>query len=215
MSDEPPQISILDARLAEIDRRLGAIQTGLLEAEGGPPHDRPARPPLAVAERPPPSVAERPPPSVAERPPPSVAERPPPSVAELPPTDLPPRVEIPHPLTAAGTFARRSNATDTSDATAAVVAELGQLATAHARMLESLQKLVSSYERVLARIESRPPTVSPTQFSVSAGPFPSTEALRGFERTLARIPEVREVQVRGYEGGDRAIVDVRLHEPTA
>ena len=32
-------------------------------------------------------------------------------------------------------------------------------------------------------------------------------------RTLAEIAQVREVSVRGYEGEDRAIVDVHLFEP--
>jgi len=39
--------------------------------------------------------------------------------------------------------------------------------------------------------------------------------VRGFERTLAGMPGVREVEVRGYEGGDRAIVDVQLIDPTS
>jgi hypothetical protein len=32
---------------------------------------------------------------------------------------------------------------------------------------------------------------------------------------LAQIPEVREVAIRGYEGDDRAIVDVQLFGPEA
>jgi hypothetical protein len=51
------------------------------------------------------------------------------------------------------------------------------------------------------------------EFTVSAGPFASTGALRAFEQTLSAIPGVREVTVRGYEGEDRAIVDVLLAEP--
>jgi hypothetical protein len=49
---DEPEISILDARLAEIDRRLHSIQTGLVEDE---PRARPPRlpPPVAVpGERP-------------------------------------------------------------------------------------------------------------------------------------------------------------------
>jgi hypothetical protein len=46
--------------------------------------------------------------------------------------------------------------------------------------------------------------------SVSAGPFSSTEALREFERALARIPEVREVNVSGYDATDRAILEVQI-----
>jgi|SRR5450755_259661 len=57
------------------------------------------------------------------------------------------------------------------------------------------------------------PHSSVREFTVSAGPFASTGALRAFEQTLSAIPGVREVTVRGYEGEDRAIVDVLLAEP--
>ena len=45
---------------------------------------------------------------------------------------------------------------------------------------------------------------------MSAGPFASTGAVLAFEEMLSGTPGVREVTVRGYEGEDRAIVDVRL-----
>jgi hypothetical protein len=45
---------------------------------------------------------------------------------------------------------------------------------------------------------------------VVAGPFASIEALREFEVALSHLRGVREVTVRGYEGTDRAIIDVRL-----
>jgi hypothetical protein len=38
----------------------------------------------------------------------------------------------------------------------------------------------------------------------------SVDALRAFERAVSRLPGVREVAVRGYEGADRAIIEVRL-----
>jgi hypothetical protein len=96
---------------------------------------------------------------------------------------------------------------------ATVVDQLRGLATAHERLLRSTQQLLGVYEGLLSRLE--PPASNPAvhEFSVSAGPFPNTEALHGFEQTLAQIPEVREVAVRGYEGGDRAIVDVQLFGP--
>ena len=50
---------------------------------------------------------------------------------------------------------------------------------------------------------------------VSAGPFASLDALRRFERTLAALPEVREVVLREYAGEDRAVLEVRLREPGA
>jgi hypothetical protein len=161
MAEEPPQISIIDARLAEIDRRLGAIQTGL--AIQDPP---PEPPPTAEPELPPRVQVDAPP---------------------APPEPAPPP--------------------------AAPVADLRALAATHERVLEATRELLAAYEQTLASRSSREATVR--EFSVSAGPFQSTEALRSFERTLAKIPEVREVTVRGYEGEDRAIVDVHLIDPTS
>ena len=46
--------------------------------------------------------------------------------------------------------------------------------------------------------------------TLSAGPFANIEALHEFEEALSRMPGVRDVAVRGYEGTDRAIIDVRL-----
>jgi hypothetical protein len=191
MSAEPPEISILDARLAEIDRRLSSIQTGLMEAEG---------------ERPPPPL---PPPAPAPPPPgpPAAAELPPrvPVEAIAPPAPSPPGPPVP------------------SAEPAALLTELHRLADLQEQVLDQTRRLLAAYEATLAR---RPPgearvaavpagaAAAPVQeFSVSAGPFGSTEALRAFERMLERIPEVREVEVRGYEGADRAIVDVHLFEP--
>lgn len=187
---DSPQISILDARLAEIDRRLSAIQTGLLDRE--PAFAGPSRRP--AGEMPEPAVAPADLPPRAESPEPAV---------------LPARVEIPEPPVAATESTVR-------DAAIEKLTELRGLAVAHGRLLESLQRLLGSYERALTQTDRPPPApAAPTQFSVSAGPFASTEALHGFERTLAQIPEVRDVQVRAYEGEDRAIVDVHLHDSTS
>jgi hypothetical protein len=49
---------------------------------------------------------------------------------------------------------------------------------------------------------------------ISAGPFTGTGGLRAFERALSVMPGVRDVIVREYAGEDRAIVDVRLGDPT-
>jgi hypothetical protein len=171
MPEEPPQISILDIRLAEIDRRLRSIQTGLVEE--------------AAAAAEPPATPE---------------------------AELPQRIAVPEPGHCAPTAGEASRA----DA-AELMLELRELTGVHERLLESMRELLAAYEQALAQAPAAGQTSSGStrQFSVSAGPFPSTEALRGFERTLARIPEVREVEVRGYEGGDRAIVDVHLFDPTS
>jgi hypothetical protein len=50
---------------------------------------------------------------------------------------------------------------------------------------------------------------------LTAGPFASLEEVRAFERTLRGVPGVAEVSVRGYEGSDRALIEVRLSRPTA
>jgi hypothetical protein len=49
---------------------------------------------------------------------------------------------------------------------------------------------------------------------ISAGPFTGTGGLRAFEQALSVMPGVREVVVREYAGEDRAIIDVRLGDPT-
>jgi hypothetical protein len=159
MTEEPPEISILDARLAEIDRRLSSIQTGLADD-------------ISVQRQKKPPVAE-----------------------------LPARVEVAAPPPA-------------PEGAREVLDEIRALADAQELVLRSTRELLSAYERVLAQLPpAAPDAAAVREFSVSAGPFPSTEALRGFERTLSGIPEVREVAVRGYEGEDRAIVDVHLFEP--
>ena len=79
-----------------------------------------------------------------------------------------------------------------------------------------MRVLLSAYEardRADCRVPSEGAGSVRSEFTVAAGPFASTESLRKFERTLAAIPDVREVAIRGYEGEDRAIVDVRFNEP--
>ena len=51
---------------------------------------------------------------------------------------------------------------------------------------------------------------SAAELAVVAGPLANTGALREFERSLAALPGVRAVELRGFEGGDRAILDVDL-----
>lgn len=72
-----------------------------------------------------------------------------------------------------------------------------------------MRGLLTAYERTLAQLQE------PSSVSVSAGPLGSTQALRAFAETLERLPVVRDVEVRGYEGGDRVIVDVHLLDATS
>jgi hypothetical protein len=173
MTDERPEISILDARLAEIDRRLSSIQTGLADDISAQRHEEPREEP----------------------------------VARSPSNPLPPRVEV-------SETPAPPPPPQPPDPTPPLVQQLRELVDAQGRVLQRTQELLSAYERILSRLPAAPPDAPAVrEFSVSAGPFSSTEALRGFEQTLEKIPEVREVSVRGYEGEDRAIVDVHLFEP--
>jgi hypothetical protein len=231
--------SILDVRLAEIDRRLEIIQSGL-----APPTD-PATAPAPPPEASPPAHAPAPP-SVEAPPPPQFARRPtapaapvthfapPPRLRAAPPAPTaPPTPAAPPAPTAPPTPA--APPPETSE----LIAQLRELTEAHERLLTATRELLASYAGALSRVPagSEPSAAAPTapaptapaptapsaptaptarsEVSVSAGPFASTAALRGFERALGQLPEVREVAVRAYEGDDRAVVDVLLVQPTS
>ena len=91
--------------------------------------------------------------------------------------------------------------------------QLRALTEVHSHLLASLRELLSSYERVYAQLPHAESTPAFREYTVSAGPFTSTEALRAFERRLSGIPGVHDVSVSGYEGEDRAIVNVQLSDP--
>ena len=78
------------------------------------------------------------------------------------------------------------------------------------RLLRSIGELLASSETALTRPPPPSPQAAVREFTVSAGPFAGTGAVRAFEAMLSGTPGVREVTVRGYDGEDRAIVDVRL-----
>jgi hypothetical protein len=87
-----------------------------------------------------------------------------------------------------------------------------------ARLLAAMRELLDGYERVLVgEVPPRPAARrrgdSPV-ISVSAAPFPDVEAVHRFEVALGRLPGVREVAVRGYEGSDRAVLEVRIDPPS-
>ncbi len=215
MSDPTQPISILDARLAEIDRRLGAIQTGLVAEE---PDLEAAAPEPGLAALGEPAAV----PGAAAALPPRVTL----SLADPAPAGPGwPRAADPAPAGPAWSRAADPAPAGSAPPRAAdLIAELRELAGAHARLLDSMRELVAAYELAIAQADAPAPAPSAPapsapgpvrELSLSAGPLRSTEALRGFERTLSGIPEVRGVEVRGYEGGDRAIVDVHLIDPTS
>jgi hypothetical protein len=180
--------SILDARLAEIDRRLRMIQSGLAPVDDVP-DDPVVEPPPAVPDALTPSV-----PDLLEPPPP-----PPSLIARRLAPPPPPRV-------AADPEARdREAGRDRDDEIAVLTARLSELTAAHERLLATTQDLLIEQADLLARAA---PAVS-----VAAGPFTDTPALQAFQRALSGLPQVREVAVREYVGSEGVILDVHLEAP--
>ena len=186
MSSE--RASTLGAHLEQLDRLLHDVQ-----AELAP--DRSPRPVLvsdAALAIPDPPAPAPPPPAPLPEPPPQPPTPEPPPPAEPPPVPEPPPIPAP--------------ALDSRHQVEALT-ELSE------RLVASMRELLVGYERVLAPASGRrPDPAQPASAPVTllAGPFPSTEALREFEAALSHLRGVREVTVRGYEGTDRAIIDVRL-----
>ena len=191
--------SALGAHLEELDRLLHDVQAELVP-------DRSPRPVLvsevsagALAIPDPPAPAPPPPGPLPEPPPP-------PPTPEPPPPPPPPSIPEPPPVPAPALGASHQQ-----------VEALTELSE---RLVASMRELLAGYERVLAPRSARPARASvppapehapPTaQVTLLAGPFASTEALREFEAALSHLRGVSEVTVRGYEGADRAIIDVRL-----
>jgi hypothetical protein len=144
--------------------------------------DREPRPVLVTAAIPdPPAPAPPPPPE----PPPIPEPPPPPPVPEPPPPPPPPDPVL--------------------DATP----QLQALTEVAERLTAATRELLAGYERMLAPTPPRRPEPA-APVTLSAGPFANIEALHEFEEALSRMPGVRDVAVRGYEGTDRAIIDVRL-----
>src|SRR5207302_7991958 len=93
------------------------------------------------------------------------------------------------------------------------IAEVAALTDVHLKLLSATSDLLEAYQRILTqmpRSESPPLSIGPAEMTLSAGPFETTEAVRSFERTLSELPEVLDVAVRGYERGNRVLIEVRL-----
>ena len=78
-----------------------------------------------------------------------------------------------------------------------------------ARLLAAMRELMAGYEIALAHVAAGPPGTA-AAVTVAAGPFSGLEVLERFEQALRALPQVTDVAVRGYEGADRAIVEVQL-----
>ncbi|HEY2438695.1 MAG TPA: hypothetical protein VGI07_00620 [Solirubrobacteraceae bacterium] len=196
-----PEQSILDARLAEIDRRLRTIQSGLLLTEDpvtpegeAPVADRTGAAPASVTSIRDPRMSR---PAAAAAPP-----GPPSRDDDL--ADAGRLVAQLQELAAAHerlVASSRELLTGFADALAAAGAGTpdpvaGPGPAASARLIDA------------ASAPGPPPAVS-----VTAGPFADTAALRRFERSLSALPEVRDVSVREYIGADRVVVEVHLSAP--
>ena len=165
-----PEPSILDARLAEIDRRLRTIQSGL----------QPAGAPAAVPPAPPVQAPPAPPIQTG--------------------TPIPPDpVSAPTPLRAVAAPAPALTPAEEAD-----------------RLITRLRGLVSEHERLLGETRemlTAADGAGVAAVALSAGPFTETAQLKGFAQAVMGLPGVREVVVREYAGGDRAVIDVHLTQP--
>ncbi len=85
------------------------------------------------------------------------------------------------------------------------------LAAMQEQQLELIRELI---DVLRANMSSEPESPAVT-LTVSAGPFATNEEVREFARELAGAPRVREVALRGYEGEDRALLDVQLTQRSA
>ena len=175
--------------LAEMDRMLREIQVELAP-------DREPAPPLESA---------------------------PPSPPPAPPLESAPPSPAPAPLAAP-----ESGLSPAGAGEAAPEPQLRAFSQLAARLLASMRELLDGYEQFLVPIPTvtppppppPPPPVATTcpparppedpGVTVAAGPFSSLEAVREFEQAVSRLPGVQDVAVRGYEGSDRAIIEVRL-----
>lgn len=162
MSSEGPQISILDARLAEIDDRLRTIQGGLTDESPAP---EPAAWPVRLA-----------------------------SADDVLAED------------ALADEARGDDVLADDVLADDVLADLRALAATQERLLHSVRELLRAHEPAAASADPG--------LGLSIGPLRSPEELRAFESALADLPAVDAVQLRGYEGGDRAVLEVQLR-PTS
>ena len=100
----------------------------------------------------------------------------------------------------------------------AELSELAELRSSLEELQASLGELLEGYRGALiqALAASAPPlgaTTRGNEFTLVAGPFVALESVREFERTLLALPAIEQVAIRGYEGSDRAVLDVRLAEP--
>lgn len=206
MLEQRHGIAALDARLAEIDRKLRSIQAELVP--GSQP--APAREPSSTPAEPPatePSPAESPPGEAGAPAPPETTQAA--SSAES-------HSGRAGPLASALAHSRRQSRhqREPADPQPHVSVELSTLAATQERLLELLGELIEVLRQSAARA-APPATATERHMTLSAGPFTSNEQVREFARALSGLSGVGEVRLRGYEGENRALLDVQVASPTA
>jgi hypothetical protein len=187
-----PEPSILDARLAEIDRRLRTIQTDLAPLAAGP--GDPPHPP--ATERPPHDGAA--PSWTPPVPPPRLRAAPPPPEEGPADSGHDHRGRAQDGRAGAG---RRPGA----DRLEGLIAQLRDLSDAHERLLDLHRELLSQYATLLERGAAVPGSAS-----IAAGPFADGAAVRAFQHALSTLPGVESVDVREYLADDRVVFEARL-----
>jgi hypothetical protein len=185
-----PEQSILDARLAEIDRRLRMIQSGLLLTED------PAPPEASGADRAPAASASVTP--IRDAAPPAPPAGPVPSASPGREDELAEAARLVAQLHEMAAAHER------------LLASSRELLTGFADALAGTRAPVGTPDPGPSTPGQPPPPVS-----VTAGPFADTAALRRFERSLSALPEVRDVSVREFTGAGRVVVEVHLSAPTS
>lgn len=212
MPDATPRVSELDLRLAEIDRRLREIQADLIPGRpSAPPVEPPRRVPHPALAPPPPE----PPPAPRPEPPPTAPPpEPEPQPAASAPDETPrdaSRDDTPRgrsgPL--ASLLQRTRRQPPAPDGRADELAALGEM---HERLLVAMRELIDAYGAAVRQVQE--PSPQTDEVLLSAGPFATTRAVHRFVQDVSALAGVREVTLRGYDGPDRALLDVQLSDST-
>ena len=83
---------------------------------------------------------------------------------------------------------------------------LERLTALQANLLSSMTDVLAEFQHTLAQMQQP----ASAKLTVSAGPFTTIAAVHAFERDVARLPGVREVSLRGFEGDDQVVIEVQL-----
>src|SRR5579884_4571728 len=190
-------------RLAAMDERLAVLQAEL-EADLGEDEPVAQGPPVASAAPPPSPVPSAPPRTSSPEPPPApprTSSPEPPPAPPVAPAHRAPRIFPPRPGVA------RPPAAPAPPAAPPPRHALDPAQQMAGRLLAAVRELLAGYEIALAQISREPAGPAVT---LAAGPFRGLEMLEQFERALSEMPQVASVARRGFEGHDRAIVEVQL-----